>query len=770
MELFKILGTVAIDNQEAIDGIDDTIDKAEKAHPKLKTAFDKMGSAAVAAGKAIASGLAVGTAAIGALLTKSVEVYAEYEQLVGGVETLFKESADIVLKYAEGAYKTAGLSANKYMETVTSFSASLLQGLNGDVAEAAKVADRAITDMSDNANKMGTSMEMIQNAYQGFAKQNYTMLDNLKLGYGGTQAEMARLINESGVLGDTIKVTAETVNSVSFDKIIEAIGVVQDRMGITGTTAKEAAETISGSVASMKAAWTNLLVGMADDEADFKGLMVRFVDSAAIAADNIMERVGIALQGSVELIEGLLPVIVDRIPPIIDEILPEVLQSAVNIVQTLVDGISSNKEIVMNTIFEVCMTIIQTVTEMLPQILVLGADLLLTFINGIVENLDELAESALDMVLSIAEGIVEYLPRLTEASIELIKKLAELLTEDRTLTLLLDAALAIILAIGSALIGAAPELLTAALKITEKLVEFLLEEDNLEKIVNVATTLINQLASGLINNLDVLAESAGKIVDRIILSIFETDWAEIGTNIINSIGGGLTGGDFWDGFTDALGLGGGGVSTALGAGRGGAPTTTTPTITTTTTTSTSTKTETNEPVRTGGGGSADAGSGAGNSGGGGNTSAGSGAGRGGSESSSTPTTTKPTTTTTKPTTSTTTTTTTTVATTKPKDLTKPSIKMAKGGVLEKGQLGFLEGDGAEAVVPLDQNEKWISAVARDMLSAGVNSNVDSEMLRQIIVLLETLINTLPDTMIDAFATMKFDVNNREFARLVKAVN
>ena len=171
-----------------------------------------------------------------AFLTKSsLEQYAEYEQLVGGVETLFKQSADIVQQYADNAYKTAGMSSNEYMDTVTSFSASLLQGLGGDTAKAAEVANQAITDMSDNANKMGTSMQMIQNAYQGFAKQNYTMLDNLKLGYGGTQEEMARLINDSGVLGDAFVATANNINEVSFDKIIEAIHVVQTNMGVTGT-------------------------------------------------------------------------------------------------------------------------------------------------------------------------------------------------------------------------------------------------------------------------------------------------------------------------------------------------------------------------------------------------------------------------------------------------------------------------------------------------------------------------------------------------------
>lgn len=207
--------------------------------------------------------VAVGTAA-GAIIKSSLGVVANMEQQVGGVETLFKDSANTVIDNANRAYKTAGMSANNYMETVTSFSASLLQSLGGDTAKAASYADRAIVDMSDNANKMGTSMRDIQNAYQGFAKQNYTMLDNLKLGYGGTQEEMKRLVSDAAKLTDVQKELGVTVdaNSLSFGNIVNAISVVQKQMGITGTTSKEAATTIEGSVSSAKAAWENFEAGV----------------------------------------------------------------------------------------------------------------------------------------------------------------------------------------------------------------------------------------------------------------------------------------------------------------------------------------------------------------------------------------------------------------------------------------------------------------------------------------------------------------------------
>ncbi len=211
---------------------------------------------------AFKAAFAVSAAAVVGLGTAAVKSYADYEQLSGGIQTLFKGSADQVMKYANEAYKTAGMSANQYMETVSGFSASLLQGLGGNTEKTAQYANKAVIAMSDNANKMGTSMSAIQYAYQGFAKQNYTMLDNLKLGYGGTASEMARLINDSGVMGNTFKATAKNVNEISFDKIIDAIQVTQDRLGFTGTTAKEASTTIEGSFNSMKGAWENFATAL----------------------------------------------------------------------------------------------------------------------------------------------------------------------------------------------------------------------------------------------------------------------------------------------------------------------------------------------------------------------------------------------------------------------------------------------------------------------------------------------------------------------------
>ena len=277
-----------------------------------------LGAAATAATAAVAAGVA----AVGALTTASVSAYSEFQQLTGGVETLFGKSAAQLEAYAASAYQSAGMSANTYMETATSFAASLLQGLGNDSAAAVEIANMAITDMSDNANKMGTDINSIRDAYQGFAKDNYDMLDNLKLGYGGTASEMARLVNESGVLGGSMKVTAETVKDVPFDKMIEAIHQVQSEMGITGTTSVEAATTIEGSINMAKAAWENWLAGMANPEADMGALTDQLVQSVIVAGENIIPAVGTVMTNLGAAIQEQLPGVIEQVSAGLQNILP----------------------------------------------------------------------------------------------------------------------------------------------------------------------------------------------------------------------------------------------------------------------------------------------------------------------------------------------------------------------------------------------------------------------------------------------------------------
>lgn len=363
MELFKLFGTIAVKTDEAEKSIDGTVKKAEASSSKLSSLCKKIGNGV----KTIATiGLTATTAVatgIAAMTKSAVQSYAEYEQLVGGVETLFKDSSGKVVKYAENAYKTAGLSANEYMETVTSFSASLLASLGGDTEKAAEYADRAIVDMSDNANKMGSSMESIQNAYQGFAKQNYTMLDNLKLGYGGTKTEMQRLIADSAKLTKAQAELGVTVdaNDMSFGNIVNAISVMQKEMGIAGTTSKEAATTISGSIGMMKSAWENFLTGMADPTQDFDALLGNLVDSVVTVADNIVPRIAETLPRIVKGLSGVIQSLAGYMPEIIGELLPALLEGAAALVGELASGIPELLSILIPTLLSSVNSILDTV-------------------------------------------------------------------------------------------------------------------------------------------------------------------------------------------------------------------------------------------------------------------------------------------------------------------------------------------------------------------------------------------------------------------------
>ena len=398
MNLFELFVKIGVDDQASSN-----ISKITKGLGNgLKTAA-KIGTAAV------------GAAATGIVaLTKSaVENYAEYEQLVGGVETLFGTSADKVQEYASNAYKTAGLSANEYMETVNSFSASLLQSLGGDTEAAAEYADRAVTDMSDNANKMGTSMEMIQNAYQGFAKQNYTMLDNLKLGYGGTQAEMQRLIKDAASLKDVQAELGVTVdaNSLSFGNIVNAISVMQSKMGIAGTTAEEANKTISGSINAMKGAWSNLITGIADENANFEELVNNFVETLAGdesgeggVINNILPRVEVALEGAGKLVEALIPVIIDKVPTIINEWLPKILQSGIDIIRSIMDGMIQNQGDIVNGVVNTVNTLANGLIDHLPEILVMGVTLIGQIAAGLIQGLPELMAKIPEIIFDIVDA------------------------------------------------------------------------------------------------------------------------------------------------------------------------------------------------------------------------------------------------------------------------------------------------------------------------------------------------------------------------------
>ena len=464
-------------------GFDDTGKKAGIFGDVLKA---NLASEAIIAGvKGILNGVvALGKGLVG-IIGDSVKSFAEYEQLVGGLDTLFKDSSNQMQAYAETAYKTAGLSANEYMNTVTSFSAALISGLGGDTAKAAEAANQAVTDMSDNANKMGTDIASIQNAYQGFAKQNYTMLDNLKLGYGGTAEEMARLVNNSGVLGEGVKVTAESVKNVPFDQITQAIHNVQTEMGITGTTAKEAASTISGSFNSVKGSWENVLTsfGTGNNEAIQKavdGLIesaTNLVTNVAQIIPGIVAGLGQAASAIIAKIPGLLtqvlPVLTTALQGLITQIttvLPQLVPVVLGILNSIVTLITENLPMIINAGTQVLTSLITGIAEALPTLIPQIVDAVILIVDTLVQNLPLLIEAGIKILVALIQGIVDALPKLIEALPKVINTLITELTKPSVMQQLIGAALQIIVAVAGGLINAIPEIIKAVPQIINALI------------------------------------------------------------------------------------------------------------------------------------------------------------------------------------------------------------------------------------------------------------------------------------------------------------
>ena len=503
MNLFELFIKIGVDDQ---------------ASSKLSALSSKLGNGLKTAAKIGTAAVGVAAAGITALTTAAVNNYAEYEQLVGGVETLFKTSSGRVIEYAENAYKTAGLSANAYMETVTSFSASLLQSLGGDTEAATEYANLAITDMADNANKMGSSIDTIQTAYAAFAKQNYTLLDNLKIGYGGTQAEMQRLIADAAKLSDTVD-----AQSMSFDNIVEAIHVVQTEMGITGTTALEAGRTISGSISAMKSAWANLLTGLADGNANIEQLVDNLVttivgdgtESNLGVLGNILPAVETALNGAATLVSKGLPKIMGIIPKIINENLPVLAEAAVGIIQSLMDGISENQTNLFQTVSGVIMYLAESFITMLPQIVQIGLDLIVSLANGIAESLPELTPTLVDVVLQIVYVLVENADKLAMAAV------------------------AINLALAMGLIESIPKLIEAIPEIVVAIVNCFMSLT--PQITEVGKNIVNDIGTGIKSFIFKANTWATELILNFIAGIkyAVSKTVEAGKSIVNAVGDGI---------------------------------------------------------------------------------------------------------------------------------------------------------------------------------------------------------------------------------------
>lgn len=465
MDIFELNGRMVVDFADALAALDKAREEGEKTESKLASAFGKIGNAALAVGKLVATGMAAAGAAIGALVKESIDAYADYEQLVGGVETLFKESAEEVQKYAENAYKTAGMSANEYMETVTGFSASLLQSLNGDTAAAAEKANLAITDMSDNANKMGSDLESIKSAYAGFAKGQFTLLDNLKLGYGGTGEEMKRLLED-----------AQAISGIEYDissygDIVDAIHVIQTEMGITGTTAKEASTTIAGSIGMMKSSWQNLLTAISNDELPFDKYVNNFVDSVSMVAENMLPRIEIALNGVVKLVEKLAPIIIAKIPELFSTLFPAIISAATGLFQSIVEALPA--------------LIDMLVTSVIPQ-----------FLTGLTEVINAIIEALPDIVQSIVSALPTLIPMIIDAIVSIIVTICEQFS--LIIQPIIDALPGIIISIVEALVRNLPILIDGLITLTLGIVDAI--PVIIQGLIDAIPTIIEMLTMSLLEN------------------------------------------------------------------------------------------------------------------------------------------------------------------------------------------------------------------------------------------------------------------------------
>ena len=475
----------------------------------------------------------IAAAGIGTALSKAITEGAALEQSIGGVKTLFGDAADTVIANAQNAYKTTQLSANDYMENITGFSARLLQSMGGDTEAAAALADTAMRDMADNANKMGTDMGFIQETYQSLARGNYEMLDNLKLGYGGTQAEMARLINDSGVLGDTMEATANNVNSIGFDKFIEAIHVIQDRMGLAGTATEEAETTITGSLNAMKASFANVLGNLTLGQdigpslnALATTLTTFFTGNLLPAVWNILS----ALPGAlVTFVTSLGPQLLTGMQELVSQItsgmttsLPQMVQNGATMVQGIVQGITTTLPAMLQSGAQMVTTAIQGFSQQYPGLLDSGMQAVHSVIDGIVQMVPSVAQSAVEVVSAFLDMIVQNLPEILSAGADILQSVVE--------------------GIGQSL----PYIWQAAVELLQNFLTTIVQ--NLPEIIAAGFDLIVSLIEGIGNALPNLITAAGEIYSTIWDTITSVDWLQLGVDIVKGLINGLTsmGGALWD--------------------------------------------------------------------------------------------------------------------------------------------------------------------------------------------------------------------------------
>lgn len=508
----------ALDN--AGDNAQDAGDKAKKSGTDAEESgknWEKFGEAAKKAAEAVAAAVGAALVATGKLVVDSVEAYAQMEQLEGGISRLYGTGGQTLDEYAQqlgvipaaaidsyrqleaanqamlenasNAWRTAGLDAQTYLQTATSFSASLIAGLGGDTQEAARLTDVAIQDMSDNANTFGTDMDTLIGVYQGLARGTYTSLEQLNLGFAGTQEGMLELINSSGIFAEEVT----SLDDVSFDEMIQAIHQVQDNLGIAGTTAREASGTVEGSVNTMKAAWKNLVAGLGGDSDEVEQLVNNLVTSFEIAAQNILPVVQNILINISSTLEQLAPLINDMLPDLLNQVLDLLLDAAIQIVVALVEALPGLLDTVTSALETLIVVLIPAILSILPDIISAGLDLIIALANAIGASAPELIPQVIECVNQIIATLVDHASEMAVAALELILGLA------------------------AGLIAALPELLNQVPTIVNELKDEFL--DFIPDLVNMATTwgadLIANFVSGITNSIGNLTSTLSSIANTV---------------------------------------------------------------------------------------------------------------------------------------------------------------------------------------------------------------------------------------------------------------
>lgn len=490
MDVFDLFAKLGLDSSEYESGLD-----------RARGLASSVGGA-ISAGVTAVAGVttaAIGAAATGVvnLTTQSVQAYADYEQLVGGINKLYGDASDTMLANAQQAYMTAAMDANTYMQTVTGFSASLLNALDGDAEQAAAIADMAMRDIADNANTFGTmTAEELSSVYTALAKGNYTLLDNLNLGYAGSQAGMIALINDAGIFEEEI----DSLDNVTFDQMIQAIHNVQTELNITGTTANEAASTISGSIGMLQGAWQNLLIGLSDENADMGSLIDNVVSSAVQVVENITPVAEQAMSGIANLIDQLAPILSERLPGMITTVLPSLLSAITSILSAVASALPEIAGVLLPQINNVIQQTLPAVLSLVPTFISIGGEIISAVIQGLVSNAGEITQAGLDVLQTLINGFAEA-------------------ANGDGISQLVDTTMQIVEMIGTFLVDNAPTLITAAVQLITELALLLTDPSNLQMLIDMALNLTIAIADGLVQSAPLLGNAVIAVIGNLLIAL-----------------------------------------------------------------------------------------------------------------------------------------------------------------------------------------------------------------------------------------------------------